>query len=245
MKKVVKYILSVATILFISVAFSESLLATSCASPSPEHAFRKADVVFAGRVTKVKYLDNPKEVVEPRIIVTFDVSKTWKGPQQEKFIIHTVFNAWSKKGYFFYEENEYLVYAHKQQDETFGVSLCGGTKWFKDAEEDLGVLDKIVLESFSDSTIEVVESNIPANIQKVISRLLANGGIHAPSESLNQDTQSLFAYEKGEEGFGEYLSDGSYNKSYYFTKCKLHMVFYKFNDGRQEYRFYREAVEKK
>lgn len=143
---------------------NETVFATSCVIPKVENSFNNADVVFSGIVKDVKYLENPEKVVEPKIIVTFNVYKTWKGSKDKNIILNTVFNAWSKEGYFFYENNEYLVYAYNKEDGTLGVSLCGGIKALSDAEEDLIKLGDGTIPEINNSAIAPLKNNNSNNI---------------------------------------------------------------------------------
>src|SRR5215204_1390288 len=131
-------------------------LACTCASFGTETALGRADAVFSGKVIKVRYLDGPGQEsrdVESRFVVTFEVGRTWKGVKGREFILHTFDNSVTCHGYYFREGEEYIVFAyknrakevrmfepHKLPEESFGVSLCGGTKPLSEARKDLEVL---------------------------------------------------------------------------------------------------------
>ena len=115
---------------------------------------KSSAAVFSGKVISIEYLDDPKQRnPEPRFIITFKVSRSWKGVNSREFILHTIDNSWTCRGYYFRRDKEYLVFAyqngsedakrfepHKLPEGSFGVSLCGGTKLLSEARSDLEVL---------------------------------------------------------------------------------------------------------
>ena len=133
---------------------SSTALACSCAPRPTDAALKYSHAVFSGKVIKIEYLDDSKQRnPEPRFIVTFKVSRAWKGVNSQEFVLHTIDNSWTCRGYYFRQDKEYLVFAyqngaedaqrfapHKLPEESFGVSLCGGTKLLKEATNDLEVL---------------------------------------------------------------------------------------------------------
>jgi hypothetical protein len=107
---------------------------------------RHHDVVFRGTVSQIDVLDASRG--EPPIVVHFDVIESWKGIAGSAFTLHTIYNKYTCDGYYFKEEQEYLVFARKNREsdeclfapealppESFGVSLCGGTREAKHAQE--------------------------------------------------------------------------------------------------------------
>jgi hypothetical protein len=92
-------------------------------------------------------LDADEPRAEPRIIVTFEVYRWWKGLPKKSVVLHTIYNEWSCEGYFFKEGEEYLVFAYRNREQmaekfpfakdTLGVHLCGGTKLLANANEEL------------------------------------------------------------------------------------------------------------
>ncbi len=143
-------ILTIAAMSFLTFLLSHpfTVWACDCDGPHGLVALRGADAVFSGKVANIKYLDEPEQAnPEPRIIVTFDVYRTWKGPLKKRMALHTVLNKWTCKGYIFREGEEYLVYARKNEPsmarmfpkgrKTLGVSLCGGTIPLFKAQKDL------------------------------------------------------------------------------------------------------------
>lgn len=135
----------------------KNTLSKSCALPeSALLLLDKADAVFSGKVTKLKYLDDQERgSPEPRIIVTFDVYESWKGPLSKQITLHTVFNKWSGDGYFFTKDGEFLVFAYKRKnkkniitkflggpDEVYDVKLCNGTQFLNRADKLIKELGK-------------------------------------------------------------------------------------------------------
>ena len=121
--------------------------ACSCIAPRGKKALERAAAAFSGKVTKVEYLDADEARVEPRIIVTFKVYRSWKGRLKKSAVLHTIYNKWTCEGYFFKEGKEYLVFAGKNRGhaaerfapakDTLGVNPCGATGRLAHAEEDL------------------------------------------------------------------------------------------------------------
>ena len=134
---------------------SDSAFSCKCAPFPLANRLNSTDAIFSGKTVKVKFLDSPKQnSPEPRIIVTFDVYRFWKGPVGKRFILYTVANKWSCDGFGFREGSEYLVFAYNYTQESkidrlikfdfsafgkdiFGTSLCNGTKLLSDAQEEL------------------------------------------------------------------------------------------------------------
>ena len=122
-------------------------LGCSCRGPRGKKALEGAVAAFSGKVKKVEYLDADQDRVEPRIIVTFEVYRSWKGPLNQSVILHTIYNKWTCEGYFFKEGKEYLIFAYRNREhvaqkfpsgkDTLGVNICGATKPLTDAEDDL------------------------------------------------------------------------------------------------------------
>ncbi len=150
------FVLSALILVGWSAEFSSATeLACSCVPRPFAVAFKSAAVVFAGKVTNIEFLDDPKtKNSEARIIVTLTVSRTWKGVESPEVVLHTTENSWTCHGYYFRKDEEYLVFAYENEDadakrfsdyalpkQSFGVSLCGGTKLLVNAENDLAFLE--------------------------------------------------------------------------------------------------------
>ena len=132
-------------LILLSLTFFQApnAFACRCALPFVENALSGSDAVFAGKVSKLKYLDDPQQASpEPRVIVTFDVSQWWKGSNGKQAVLHTVYNTFTCNGYWFEDNEEYLVYASKKEDGTFGTSFCRRTNILAQATEDLALLGK-------------------------------------------------------------------------------------------------------
>ncbi len=90
--------------------------ACSCAPPTAEEAYDDSEVIFAGKVTKITYVDSTERGCdEPRTIVHFQVSAYWKGDVHAKMILHTVENRCSCDGHDFIEGETYLIYAYTEK----------------------------------------------------------------------------------------------------------------------------------
>jgi hypothetical protein len=122
--------------------------ACDCVGPRGKAALDNAKVAFSGKVLKIRYLDRRESIVgEPRIIVTFQVYRVWKGRPKSTIVLHTVLNKGSCNGYWFKEGEEYLVFARaNDHDETrrfagakhtLGVGTCSGTSLLADAKKAL------------------------------------------------------------------------------------------------------------
>ncbi len=146
------------TLVFLALLISNSSIAQGCnkSKLSPPEAFKEADIVFRGNIENLQYLDNPERTkTEPRIIVTFSVSKVWKGTADEVLTIHTTYNKSTCNGYAFKAGKEYLVYSrYNRRKNNFlaklfspdnpklGVKVYAGTKLITDANEDIKYLEK-------------------------------------------------------------------------------------------------------
>ena len=141
-------------LLFIVVNFalmmlilSSPVFACDCAGPTGKKAIRKNSVAFRGTVTNIEYLNEKTGKIEPRIKVTFSVSRFWSGNVGKTFVLHTTENSWSCAGYYFVTDKEYLVVAYPNGEvtekkfdsakNTFGTNPCGATLPIKLAEREL------------------------------------------------------------------------------------------------------------
>ncbi len=118
-------------------------------------AYDFATSIFQGKVENLQYLDPPdKDQLEPKIIVTFSVSKAFKGEPGDQVILHTTHNKWSCNGYVFKAGNEYLVYTKQnkkiggflskffgEQPTRTGVKVYAGTKPIENAKTDLAYFE--------------------------------------------------------------------------------------------------------
>jgi hypothetical protein len=118
--------------------------ACTCAKTGVADAKRQADVVFAGTVASVRAVDSETRI-EPRVVVTFEVARVWKGSVGPTFIMHTNIEHSSCSG-FFREllgfDGPLLVYAYgrparhwKQRTEGGGANARSFTKRRDDSDE--------------------------------------------------------------------------------------------------------------
>jgi hypothetical protein len=78
-----------------------------------EDTLKWADVVFAGEVTNVQYVDTQSDKLfnEPRIIVKFNVSGSWKGDVYKTMTLYTNYNKVSCSGLIVKAGDKFLIYA--------------------------------------------------------------------------------------------------------------------------------------
>ncbi len=121
--------------------------ACSCVGARGKKILDDAAATFSGKVTKVAYLDANQARVEPRIVVTFEVYRWWKGAPTKTVVLHTFYNKWSCEGYGFKVGKEYLVFAYlnpraiaekfASANDSLGVNICGATGLLADAKVQL------------------------------------------------------------------------------------------------------------
>ncbi len=138
--------------------------ACSCLAPKVSDTLKWADVVFSGEVIKVQYVDAKTENIfnEPRIIVTFNVSDSWKGKVQKTMTLHTRYNMTSCSGLIVKEGDRFLIYAKrvkagnwlgrggalngitlpKPEDDILQPGICNRSGLLADADEDLKALGR-------------------------------------------------------------------------------------------------------
>lgn len=148
MNKMKKILLTIflSSLLFFTGA--DSVSACSCVQPSsPSEELQKSSAVFMGTVVNIdsSRLQKAKRQIglgssmDP-VEVTFDVSKSWKGPKNKNITVKTARSS-ASCGYNFEQGKEYLVYAN-ESDEGLNVSLCSRTSLASEAEEDVSKLGK-------------------------------------------------------------------------------------------------------
>ena len=95
------------------LAMAEPVHACICApSGSPADALERADAVFAGKVTSIKFKGTSPyrmSTADP-VEVEFRVSRVWKGPLRETHTVETE-NSGISCGYQFKKGQTYIVYA--------------------------------------------------------------------------------------------------------------------------------------
>ena len=123
-------------------------LACSCTGPVGRRALSKAAAMFTGTATSVQFLEPDRENTEPAILVTFRVSRVWKGPVQKVLKLRTTSNKWTCQGSSFEQGGTYLVTAYKLRSAAEGpsapelaeVNTCGGTRAIDQAGDILAEL---------------------------------------------------------------------------------------------------------
>jgi len=111
--------------------------------PACESTWRPyISAVFLGRAVEVREEDVPilldgEKVLTEKLHVTFEVEEGYIGVQEKSV---TVTSGGDLCGYPFSKGHEYLVYGRRLESGVIYVSLCSGTKWKKDATEDLKYL---------------------------------------------------------------------------------------------------------
>ena len=77
-----------------------------CAVPTMGEAFTQANMIFAGQVVKVQYMDQNNS--EPRVVITLKVIKVWKSSDVRLVVtLHTT----SCSGFVVKRGQQFLVYA--------------------------------------------------------------------------------------------------------------------------------------
>ena len=111
--------------------------------PACESAWRPhISAVFLGRAVDVRKEDVPilldgEKALTERLNVTFEVQESYIGEQGKKEIVTS---GGDLCGYPFSKGHEYLVYGRRLQNGEIYVSISSGTKWKKDAANDLKYL---------------------------------------------------------------------------------------------------------
>lgn len=147
-----KALLTIFGVFLTSIISASTTFACDCVGPGGKRAMTKVSVVFSGKVKKIEYLEKDSDKTEPKIKVTFVVSRVWQGDVRKSFVIHTTENKWSCSGYYFSIGSEYLVVAYPNDDKafkeennpktTFGTNPCGATKRLEAAGNELLELGK-------------------------------------------------------------------------------------------------------
>lgn len=119
--------------LFVNV---NSVSACSCISPaSPQESLEQSTAVFAGEVIDIDIPSGKVMSSSDPVTVTFDVSKTWKGPDYNTLVLTTSRDE-ASCGYSFTQNKEYIVYAYGD-DNNLSTSICNRTKLLANAQNDV------------------------------------------------------------------------------------------------------------
>ena len=100
-------------------------------------------------MTDVQFLEPDGPRIEPKILVTFDVSEIWKGPEQRTLRLRTVYNKFSCSGEAYQRGDSYFVVTHKvnpgpqeSEMELEDIYACTGTRRLDQATDSLKVLGR-------------------------------------------------------------------------------------------------------
>jgi Tissue inhibitor of metalloproteinase. len=126
-------VLMLAAMVIITLVFplvgAERVYACSCAAyPEIGNELDSRSVVFAGEVSSIDTLGRNDEIVSSAdpVLVTFEVSKVWKGSIEKETVVRTV-RYEESCGYTFSLGNSYLVFAD-EKDGVVRTGLCTGTQ---------------------------------------------------------------------------------------------------------------------
>lgn len=113
------------------------VFACSCIqAPPPDEALASSTAVFAGQVTEIA-APADRGGSDP-VVVTFAVSKGWKGAGQPTIVVNTSASS-ASCGFEFVKGQEYLVYASENEGH-LQTGLCSRTSLLASAANDLAVL---------------------------------------------------------------------------------------------------------
>lgn len=127
------------------LTFSPVTFSCSCSIGDVEEKFDEHVSVFMGTVKKITFYDSNDAFGDQRIKVEFELEKQWKGEPSQN-VLFTVFNSVSCYGYWFKENQRYVVYAFNE-DQSLNAWWCGGVISEADSKEqfmeELDVLNEI------------------------------------------------------------------------------------------------------
>ena len=152
---------------------AERALACDCSLPeSPLVALEGSAAVFSGELVSIDG--------DVGVILTFEVSRVWKGPVEETLVLTTLSLGAGDCGYPFEAGRAYLVYANGGGD-LLSVWLCNGTLPLEYAQEDLKVLGEGQIPGQAAAAPET-EDPEPAEVPPLPSAPATGGGM-APGQS--------------------------------------------------------------
>ncbi|MDT5123605.1 MAG: hypothetical protein QOC96_3087 [Acidobacteriota bacterium] len=136
MRKTIQIFLLLGLFYFVA---GETFAQCSCVAErrdiTPHKEFKLADAVFIGKVIEIKKTAPDKDTGGYIETVKFEVKKAWK---QDLDTLVTIQNKIQGCINGFDENEEWLVYAYKKQDGTFGTyCCCSRTRLLSKAAEDL------------------------------------------------------------------------------------------------------------
>lgn len=157
------------------ITMTSPSFACSCRPLSVESAKSDAAIIFSGTVKSIRYVD-PQKDWEPRVVVTFDVAKVWKGDVPKTFAMYSNAESSMCEGFFqefLVEGKQLLIYGSKNSLENwkkrsrgtneipadlaalpdameiYSTNICTRSRYLEDAKEDLTILGS-PLTSFHD-----------------------------------------------------------------------------------------------
>lgn len=104
--------------------------------------YEKSNVVFSGKVLKVKVLKRSINNPFPATETTLEVVKSWKGAKTRKII---VFTRTDYCGYKFEIGDNYLVYGNRRKNNKIEMNLCPLTKKLVLVDTDLQVINRLII----------------------------------------------------------------------------------------------------
>ena len=119
------------------VAAPRSADACSCIQGrSVVSSYETADAVFVGKVVSI---DEVSDGVGAGLEVALHVEKAFKGVASEQILVYTAAHG-AACGYHFTRDEQYLVFAHADNQDRLHVSLCSRTEPLARAGEDIAAL---------------------------------------------------------------------------------------------------------
>lgn len=98
--------------------------ACSCSMGSVKEKYKSSFSVFTGKVKKIDYLQSANAFGDQNIIVYFEAPVIYKG--ESTAALHTAHNGTGCTGYWFKENEEYLIYTFERADGKLDTMWCGG-----------------------------------------------------------------------------------------------------------------------
>lgn len=124
---------------FLFLLFPMTGLACSCVPPgSVQEEMERSSAVFSGKVVEIVNPNKKNKIQSSAnlVAVKLEVKEWWKGGNESEVIVYTEMSS-ASCGFEFSLNEEYIVYAYKDDDGKIRVNLCSRTAELKDAEEDL------------------------------------------------------------------------------------------------------------
>lgn len=124
---------------FLFLLFPVTSLACSCVPPgSVQEEMERSSAVFSGKVVEIVNPNEKNEIQSSAdlVAVKIEVTEWWKGGNESEVIVYTEMSS-ASCGFEFSLNEEYIVYAHEDDDGKIRVSLCSRTAQLQYAEEDL------------------------------------------------------------------------------------------------------------